>query len=234
MLQYSFDERTENALITEGILTHEQLTKARKIHEHMSGQKSLPEVLLEMNFVSNSRLDEFIRRHRSNVSLSDMLIARRLVTQNDVMAAREVQRKSGPRAKRIGEILIEMGLIEERHVIEALSEKFGLPIINPDISQIDGEFVRRVSLKYLRRQIALPIKLEDGQLQLLVADPTRTDFIAEITQLFNCRVQLALATSALILQKLDLVDALLQGKGFGNRGLSEGQVPHARSAAAST
>ena len=215
MLQYSFDERTENALITEGIITHEQLTKARKIHERLSGQKSFSEVLLEMNLVSNSRLDEFIRRHRSNVSLSDLLIARRLVTQNDVMAAREVQRKGGARAKRIGEILVDMGLIEERHVIDALSEKFGLPIINPDISQIDGEFVRRVSLKYLRRQIALPLKLEDGQLQLLVADPSRTDFIAEITQLFNCRVQLALATSALILQKLDLVDALLQGKDSG-------------------
>lgn len=215
MLQYSFDEQTENALITEGILTHEQLTKARKIHQHMSGQKSFSDVLLEMNLVSNSRLDDFIRRHRSNVSLSDLLIARRLVTQNDVMAAREVQRKGGQRAKRIGEILIEMGLIEERHVIDALSEKFGLPIINPDISQIDGEFVRRVSLKYLRRQIALPLKLEDGQLQLLVSDPTRTDFIAEITQLFNCRVELALATSALILQKLELVDALLQGKDSG-------------------
>jgi type IV pilus assembly protein PilB len=215
MLQYSFDEQTENALITEGLLTHEQLTKARKFHQHVSEQKSFSEVLLEMNLVSNSRLDDFIRRHRSNVSLSDLLIARRLVTQNDVMAAREVQRKGGTRAKRIGELLIEMGLIEERHVIDALSEKFGLPIINPDISQIDGEFVRRVSLKYLRRQIALPLKLEDGQLQLLVSDPTRTDFIAEITQLFNCRVQLALATSALILQKLELVDALLQGKDSG-------------------
>jgi type IV pilus assembly protein PilB len=215
MLQYSFDERTENALITEGILTHEQLSKARKIREHLSGQKSLPEVLLEMNFVSNSRLDEFIRHHKNNASISDILITRRLVTQNDVMAAREVQRKSGPRAKRIGELLIEMGLIEERHVVEALAEKFSLPIIDPDISQIEGEFVRRVSLKYLRRQIALPIKLEDGQLQLLVADPTRTDFIAEITQLFNCRVQLALATSALIIQKLDLVDALLQSKESG-------------------
>ena len=215
MLEYSFDERTENALITEGILTHEQLSKARKIREHMSDKKSLSEVLLEMNFISNSRLEEFIRRHRSNVSLSDILIARRHVTQNDVIAAREVQRKSGPRAKRIGEVLIDMGLIEERHVVEALSEKFGLPMIDPDISQIDGEFVRRVSLKYLRRQIALPLKVQDGHLQLLVADPTRTDFIAEITQLFSCRVQLALATSALIIQKLELVDALLQGKESG-------------------
>ena len=215
MLQYSFDERTENALITEGILTHDQLSRARKIREHISDQKSLSEILLEMNFVSNSRLEDFIRRHRNNVSISDILITRRHVTQNDVMAAREVQRKGGPRGKRIGEILIDMGLIEERHVVEALAEKFSLPIIDPDISQIDGEFVRRVSLKYLRRQIALPLKVQDGQLQLLVADPTRTDFIAEITQLFNCPVQLALATSALIIQKLELVDALLQGKESG-------------------
>jgi type IV pilus assembly protein PilB len=52
-------------------------------------------------------------------------------------------------------------------------------------------------------------------LQLLVADPTETHFVEEIMRLFNCRVCLALATSAVILQTLDLVDALLQGKDSG-------------------
>jgi type IV pilus assembly protein PilB len=131
------------------------------------------------------------------------------------MAAREVQRKSGPRAKRIGEVLVEMGLIEERHVVEALAQKFSLSIHEPDISQIDVELVRKISLKYLRRQVALPIKLEDGQLQLVVADPTMTDFIEEITRLFNCRVKMAVATSTVILKTVELLDSMLQGKDAG-------------------
>jgi type IV pilus assembly protein PilB len=215
MLQYSLDDVTQTALINEGLLTKDQLSKARKIAEHLNGEKTLGDVLLEMNWISKPRLDDLVRRSRSRVSISDILIARRLVTDNDVRAAREIQRKSSSKPKRIGETLIEMGLIEERHIVEALAEKFNLPILDPDITQIDSELVRKVSLKYLRRQAALPVKLEAGCLQLLIADPTMTHFVEEIERLFGCRVQLALATSAIISQKLDLIDALLQGKESG-------------------
>jgi type IV pilus assembly protein PilB len=215
MLQYSLDERTESQLVAEGILTQEQLMSARTIRDNLGAQKTLGEVLLEMNYVSAPRLADFLRRRRGQISLSDILIARRLVTEHDIINAREVQRKSGPRAKRIGEVLVEMGLIEERHIIEALSEKFDIPLLDPDINDIDVELVRKVSLKYLRRQAALPVRIENDQLLLLVSDPTHTHFIEEIGLSFTCRVKLALATSAVILQKLDLVDSLLQGRDAG-------------------
>jgi type IV pilus assembly protein PilB len=215
MLQFSLDNGIETALINEGLITKDQLTRARRIQEQLAGQKSVSDVLLEMNWVSETRLEDFVRRHRSSLSVGDIFVARKLVSQQDVMAAREVQRKSGPKAKRLGEVLIEMGLIEERHVVEALAEKFGLPMLEPDISQIDIELVRRMSLKYLRRQIGLPISIADGLIHLLVSDPTATPFIEEVMRTFNTRIKLHLATSAVILKTLDLVDALQQGKDAG-------------------
>lgn len=215
MLQFSFSEGIETALLNDGLLTKDQLTRARKIHEHLGGQKTLSDVLLEMNWVTAARLDDFVRRHRSQFSIGDILISRQFVTQTDVMTAREIQRKSGGKAKRLGEVLVEMGVIEERHIIDALAEKFALPMLEPDISQIDIELVRRVSLKYLRRQTGLPLKLADGFLHLLVADPTMTNFVEEVARTFNCRVKLYLATSAVILKTLELLDALLQGKDSG-------------------
>jgi type IV pilus assembly protein PilB len=212
MLHLSWDESVTKALLTEGLVTQDQLSKAQKLLDQLEGRKTVGEVLVEMNWVSGPRLDEFARRHRS---IGEILIARRLVTEHDVAAARELQRQSAPRSTRLGETLIEMGLIEERHVVEALADKFKLPMFDPDITHIDVELVRQVSLKYLRRQIALPIRIEDGQLQLLVADPTMTHFVEEIARLFNCPVSLALATSAVILQKLELIDALLRSKDAG-------------------
>jgi type IV pilus assembly protein PilB len=215
MLQFRLDEVTQNALINEGLVTPEQLSRARDIADKLGGQTTLGDVLLDMNLISGQRLDDFVRRHRNQLSISDILVGRHLVTDNDVRAAREIQRKSAPRSKRIGETLVEMGLIEERHVVEALAHKFHLQLLDPDITEIDFELVRKVSLKYLRRQVALPIKLDAGQLHLLVADPTMNHFFEEIERLFTCRVKLALATSATISQKLDLVDALLQSKDAG-------------------
>jgi type IV pilus assembly protein PilB len=212
MLHLSWDEGIAKALLTEGLVTPDQLVKARQLLDQLDGRKTVGEVLVEMNWVSGPRLDEFARRHRS---IGEILIARRMVTEHDVASARELQRKSAPRSRRLGETLIEMGLIEERHVVEALADKFKLPLLDPDITEIDFDLVRQVSLKYLRRQTALPIRIENGQLHLLVADPTLTHFVEEIARLFNCRVNLALATSAVILQKLDLIEAQLQSKDAG-------------------
>src|SRR4030095_14011430 len=187
MLQLSFDEVTQGALVSEGLLTLEQLSNARILAEQL-GATNICEILLDLNLVSKTRLDDFIRRHRTILSISDILLRRHLINEHDVRAAREIQLKSAHKSKRIGETLVEMGLIEERHIIEALAEKFHLSLLDPDITEIDMELVRKISLKYLRRQVALPIKLEAGELHLLVADPTMTPFIEEIERLFACRV----------------------------------------------
>ncbi len=215
MLLKSFDDRFELALLHEGIITQDQLLRARTLREHMNGEKNIGEVLIDMNWVSPQRLSEFVRRQRAKQRVGEILVARRIIKEADVQAALDIQRQTAPRGKRLGEILIELNLVEERHITEALAEKFCLRVVDPDISEIDIELVRKVSHKYLRRQIALPIKIDDGQMLLLVADPTKTQFLEEIMRLFNCRVELALSTSAIILQTLDIVDAMLQGKDSG-------------------
>lgn len=215
MPQYVFDEGAERAIITEGLISQEQLLRAHKIHEHMGEDKSLGDVLVEMNWITGARLEEFLGRQRSKMKLGEILVARRLVSEDDIKSALEIQRKSGPNPKRIGEILTEMGLVEERHITGALAEKFNLQTYDPDITEIDSELFRKVSLKYLRRQVALPIRIADGWLHVLVADPTKTHFLEEIMRLFTCRVKLSLATTSLIFQKLDIVEAILQGKDSG-------------------
>ena len=126
MLQHTFDERIEVALISEGLLTQEQLLRARSIQQHLGSDKSLKDVLIDMNWVNANQLDDFVRRQKAKQRIGEILVARNLVKESDVQAALETQRQSAPRNKRIGEILVEMGLVEERHVVEALAEKFSL------------------------------------------------------------------------------------------------------------
>src|SRR5262249_15826861 len=215
MLNPDFSERFESVLLSEGIITSDQLSQARKISDRLNGSGNLLDVLVDMHWVSRRHLDELIQRDRSRLRTAKILVARRLITDRDLAAALEAQKSTGPRPKRIGEILVEMNLIDERHVIEALSEKFGIPVIDPDISQIDTDLFAPVSIKYLRKQSALPIRLEDGQLRLLVADPTRTNSVEEIGGIFKCPVVLGLATTQVIQQTLGLIDSLIQSKEAG-------------------
>ncbi|HKV39894.1 MAG TPA: ATPase, T2SS/T4P/T4SS family [Blastocatellia bacterium] len=215
MLHAVFNDRFETALISEGLITGEQLSKARQLASQLDGHGSLKTVLVDMNWVSSPRLEEFLRKQRSKLRTGEILVARKLVTEQNVKEALETQRAMPGRPKRIGEILIDMGLIEERHVIEALADKFSLPVMEPDISEIDTDLFAPVSLKYLQKQVALPARIADGHLDLLVADPTRTAFVEEISRIFKCKVRLGLAPAQVITRTLELVDSLIQSKEEG-------------------
>jgi type IV pilus assembly protein PilB len=214
MLHPRFNDRFEHALVAEGMITEDQLSKARQIAEQLNGSGSLTEVLVDMNWVSGAHLNEFLRKQHLQLRTGEILLSRRLITERDLQVALETQRAS-TKPKRIGEVLIDMGVIEERHVIDVLAEKFSLQVVDPDISQIDTALFAPVSLKYLRRQVILPIKIENGRVRILAADPTTTPFAEEMERIFKCPVELALAPSAVILQTLDLVDSLIQSKEAG-------------------
>src|SRR5580704_406682 len=214
MLHPRFNDRFEHALVAEGMITEDQLSKARQIAEQLNGSGSLTEVLVDMNWVSGAHLNDFLRKQHLQLRTGEILLSRRLITERDLQVALETQRAS-TKPKRIGEVLIDMGVIEERHVIDVLAEKFSLQVVDPDISQIDTALFAPVSLKYLRRQVILPIKIENGRVRILAADPTTTPFAEEMERIFKCPVELALAPSAVILQTLDLVDSLIQSKEAG-------------------
>ena len=51
-----------------------------------------------------------------------MLVSRGLITHANLQAALDMQRQMADRAKRLGEILVEMGVVEECQVLVALAE----------------------------------------------------------------------------------------------------------------
>ncbi len=57
--------------------------------------------------------------------LGEVLVARGVVSESQVAAALELQRSSG---KRLGEVLVDMGALDERSLVEALADFFGMPV----------------------------------------------------------------------------------------------------------
>ena len=57
--------------------------------------------------------------------LGDVLVLRGLVTHEQVQEALELQKQSGGR---LGELLVQMGVLEERDLVGALAEFFGMPV----------------------------------------------------------------------------------------------------------
>jgi hypothetical protein len=74
--------------------------------------------------------------------------------------------------RRLGEVLIERGLLEERDLGRLLAGQKGLPFVEVSASDAEPEALELLSEDDARHQVALPLRHEDGQVVVAVADPS--------------------------------------------------------------
>src|ERR1035441_6359447 len=74
------------------------------------------------------------------VLLGEILIQRKRITREQLDGALQIQKQKGGL---IGEILVGMGLLDERDIVVALVIQCGLPYIAVNKYAIDPEIVRR-------------------------------------------------------------------------------------------
>jgi Type II secretion system (T2SS), protein E, N-terminal domain len=79
--------------------------------------------------------------------------------------------------KRLGEVLIERGLLEERQVAELVAGQKGLPFVELRPETVDPEAVRLLPAIAAKQFGALAIALEDGVPVVAIADPADQDVI---------------------------------------------------------
>src|SRR5258706_14611692 len=90
------------------------------------------------------------------IRLGDVLVAQKLISQEQLKHALEAQKRSG---RRLGRVLVDEGVLTEEHIAEALARQLGLPFLNLKYYNFD----RKVSGK-LAEQAARafpPVALEE-------------------------------------------------------------------------
>jgi general secretion pathway protein E len=126
------------------------------------------------------------------------------VTEEQVTRALEVQRSEGGK-RRLGEILMEHAL-PERELVHGLSEQFGLPLLSsgqlPEALPVD-----RVSFDFLKANLVLPLRMENGTLSVAVSDPTDTGAVDSLRATFGCGIDLFLTEASLIREHLAVLSA---------------------------
>jgi len=136
------------------------------------------------------------------IRLGDLLIAQKTISQEQLQAALEQQKKSG---RRLGRVLIEMGAVNEDQICEAVSRQLNIPYVNLKFYNLNNEVVRRLPEAQARRFRALV--LEDRRSTFLVgmADPTDLFAFDEIARLLKRDIEAAVVGEPLLLQNIDRV-----------------------------
>lgn len=151
--------------------------------------------------------------------LGDALVAKGVITAEQLGQAREVQR-SAPGD--IGRIIIDLGFAEEKAVTEVRAETLGLPFVNLATQRIDSAAVNSVAEHIARRHKVLPIAKNGNRLIVAVVNPNDPFAVQDIKLASGVQqVAIALATEDDV---MDAIDKLYKsaGGGDGNGGAPAG------------
>ena len=107
-----------------------------------------------------------------------------ITTEKLEIALKEQSAASKGSPRRLGEILVELGFLSEHDLLEALSSQFGLKYLR------FSEFPKSIpndnypSVKFMKQYKFVPIGIEEGVLQVALADPLN-EYVFDALEVFS-------------------------------------------------
>ena len=136
--------------------------------------------------------------------LGKALLEHTSLTSEALASAVERQEESGERLTRV---LLELELLSEAELLEALSLVYRLPLrldVNP--SEVDADLATRIPISFAKAHGLLPIRQNGEQLEVLMCDPLLTDPLDDLRFLFpDLQIRPILATQRAILSCINTV-----------------------------
>ncbi|MBK5966536.1 secretion system protein E [Thiocystis minor] len=154
-----------------GIVTHEQLTHARRVLGKLRDDHSLTQVLQELGYLDARQLRQSLRENRQIVPLGNLLVELGYLKPLELRAALDAQQDPEFQGKRLGEILLEKRLIQEHQLIEVLADQLGFLHEEPSFTDIDHDLLYQVTPDWCRRFQAVPMRRKDETVQVAFRNP---------------------------------------------------------------
>jgi MSHA biogenesis protein MshE len=139
---------------------------------------------------------------RKRVRLGDVLLEKKLISEQQLREALDEQRATG---RKLGRVLIDIGAVSEADLHTTLATALNIPYVDLAHLTLDPKIVSKLPESLARRHRALVLK-EDARGYLVgMADPTDLFAFDELAHLLGKPIRLALAKEAALLRTIDLM-----------------------------
>ena len=138
--------------------------------------------------------------------LGEILVEKKIITPQELELAINEQQKT---KKLLGEVLVSMGFITERRLLQILAEQQGIPFLELKDISIDEKVIKAVPAKFIWHYKIMPIKIADNVLTIAMSNPFDAWPIDDLEAHLGLRVEKALAVSA------DITEAARKYYGVG-------------------
>ena len=132
--------------------------------------------------------------------LGEILIERKLISEEDLEHALELQKERGDK---IGKTLVDMGFVAMRDVLAALADQLGVPLVAIEGPPSVSTETEALSPRFLRQSRCLPVGRDDHTVTLAMADPLDVETIAAVRNCTGLKISTVLAAEQEILDAID-------------------------------
>ena len=202
---------------------------------------ALGSLLLEDGALDPSQLNQAIRRQEGErkIPIGQILVQHEKVSPEAVNEAQKLQARKrlrlgevlvdlgmvsnediehalkeqkNRRGKRIGELLVELGVLQESALFRTLARKFHMPYVDLDEIAIDPTAFKAVKREVIEKYKILPLAHSSSQLTIAIGDPLQTEIYDILRFNGNLRIQEVLTNPS---QLERYIEDALQHRGGG-------------------
>lgn len=130
-----------------------------------------------------------------NRNIGSVLLELGRITEADIERALEHQRLQGGY---FGQALVDLGIVEQEDLDFSLAAQASLPYVVPQPDEIHPDVAGRVPPTWAERHNAIPVKLDDGWLTLVVDSPLKAGLADDLARRTGLSVKLALCSAPLL------------------------------------
>ena len=123
--------------------------------------------------------------------LGEILVDARKLKEEDLHKALAEQRKYG---EKLGNVLIRMGLLSEKEIMETVSRQLGIPIVNLFDANLSEELVRLIPENVAKNHMVIPFERNFSVLRLAMIDPLDINALDEVARFLRMEVSPCIVT----------------------------------------
>lgn len=194
---YNIGEAIGQMLVKENVVTQKEIESGIEKQEQLRA-KRIGEYLTNEQIVTPAQLVAAVERQSgSNLKLGDVLIREKLITPEDLEAA--LAKQGLDRKKALGEILVNMGVVDEDTIKRMLVKKLGIPFVNVKSYSVDPNAVLLVPISFVNKYTIMPLFRKDKTLIVAMENPMNWESLNELRFLTNLNIVPVMASKEDIL-----------------------------------
>ncbi|MCU0538311.1 MAG: Flp pilus assembly complex ATPase component TadA [Desulfobacterales bacterium] len=189
------------SLVATGRVSREQLAYAQRVQAKLETPRPTLEVLKDLKFVTDEQIKAAVRENAAPACLGSLLAELGRIRAEDLSTALAIRAESDP-PRRMGEILLERRLIDERALLEVLSQQMGFPCVDPDFTEIDPRLFFKAPAATYEAHGFVPVRMEEGKPLIAFADPLEPADLDAARETFGPNLTAAIARKSAIVRAI--------------------------------